>query len=137
MLPRPRHRSPALGPLLLAGALFASIAAPPEPALVLLGPLLVAAGRLKNFRACCASVKKLGKRGISIDREAAELLEARREDLDQLVRWQIKKASPFPLEEALVTSTPGARGATPIRCCRRTAKRPRWPRHCRGHGRRS
>ena len=40
-----------------------------------------------------------------------DTLPARREDLDQLVRWQIKKASPFPLEEALVTSTPGARGA--------------------------
>ena len=40
-----------------------------------------------------------------------DMLPARREDLDQLVRWQIKKASPFPLEEALVTSTPGARGA--------------------------
>ena len=36
---------------------------------------------------------------------------ARREDLDQLVRWQVKKASPFPLEEALITSTPGVRGA--------------------------
>jgi type IV pilus assembly protein PilM len=40
-----------------------------------------------------------------------DTLPARREDLDQLVRWQIRKASPFPLEEALVTSTPGARGA--------------------------
>ena len=40
-----------------------------------------------------------------------DTLPAKREDLDQLVRWQIKKASPFPLEEALVTSTPGARGA--------------------------
>jgi arginine N-succinyltransferase len=37
--------------------------------------MLIAVGRLKNFRACCASVKKLGKRGICIDREAAELLE--------------------------------------------------------------
>jgi arginine N-succinyltransferase len=37
--------------------------------------MLIAAGRLRDFRACCASVKKLGKRGISIDREAAELLE--------------------------------------------------------------
>src|SRR6185503_12639315 len=25
---------------------------------------------------------------------------ARREDLDQFVRWQVKKASPFPIEEA-------------------------------------
>jgi Tfp pilus assembly PilM family ATPase len=40
-----------------------------------------------------------------------DTLPARREDLDQLVRWQIKKASPFPIEDALVTSTPGVRGA--------------------------
>ena len=33
----------------------------------------------------------------------------RREDLDQLVRWQVKKASPFPVEEALVTWTPAVR----------------------------
>jgi Tfp pilus assembly PilM family ATPase len=36
---------------------------------------------------------------------------ARREDLDQLVRWQVKKASPFPIEEALVSSSPGVRGS--------------------------
>jgi Tfp pilus assembly PilM family ATPase len=34
---------------------------------------------------------------------------ARREDLDQLVRWQVKKASPFPIEEAVVTWTPAVR----------------------------
>jgi arginine N-succinyltransferase len=37
--------------------------------------MIVAAGRLKDFRACCASVKKLAKKGICIDRDAAELLE--------------------------------------------------------------
>jgi len=37
--------------------------------------MLIAAGRLKQFRSACASVKKLPKKGISIDREAAELLE--------------------------------------------------------------
>jgi arginine N-succinyltransferase len=36
--------------------------------------LLVATGRLKDFRACCASVKRLPRKGICIDREAAELL---------------------------------------------------------------
>jgi arginine N-succinyltransferase len=36
--------------------------------------MLVATGRLKDFRACCASVKRLPKKGICIDREAAELL---------------------------------------------------------------
>ena len=34
---------------------------------------------------------------------------SRREDLDQLVRWQVKKASPFPIEDAVVTWTPAAR----------------------------
>jgi arginine N-succinyltransferase len=37
--------------------------------------VLAAAGRLRDFRACCASIKKLPKRGIRIDPEAAELLE--------------------------------------------------------------
>jgi Tfp pilus assembly PilM family ATPase len=36
---------------------------------------------------------------------------ARREDLDQLVRWQVKKASPFPIEDATVTWTPAVRNA--------------------------
>jgi arginine N-succinyltransferase len=36
--------------------------------------MLVGAGRLKQFRAACASVKR-SKRGICINREAAELLE--------------------------------------------------------------
>jgi arginine N-succinyltransferase len=37
--------------------------------------MLVAAGRLKQFRAACASVRKLPKKGICIDHEAAGLLE--------------------------------------------------------------
>jgi arginine N-succinyltransferase len=37
--------------------------------------MMVAAGRLKDFRCGCASVKKLPKKGICIDRDAAELLE--------------------------------------------------------------
>jgi arginine N-succinyltransferase len=37
--------------------------------------MLVAAGWLKQFRACYASVKKLPKKGVMIDREAADLLE--------------------------------------------------------------
>jgi Tfp pilus assembly PilM family ATPase len=31
----------------------------------------------------------------------------RRDDLDQLVRWQLRKAAPFPLDDASVTYTPG------------------------------
>ena len=37
--------------------------------------MLVAAGRLKNFRACCASVRRVPKKGLMIDPLAAALLE--------------------------------------------------------------
>jgi arginine N-succinyltransferase len=37
--------------------------------------MLVAAGHLKDFRACCASVKKLPKHGVRIDEASAGLLE--------------------------------------------------------------
>ena len=37
--------------------------------------MLLGKGRLKDFRACCAQVKRLPKQGLCIDREAAELLE--------------------------------------------------------------
>jgi len=36
---------------------------------------LVATGRLKDFRCCCASVRRLPKKGLCIDPQAAELLE--------------------------------------------------------------
>lgn len=35
----------------------------------------------------------------------------KREDLDQLVRWQVRKSAPFPIEEACITYTPGLREA--------------------------
>jgi type IV pilus assembly protein PilM len=34
---------------------------------------------------------------------------ARRDDLDQLIRWQMKKSTPFPVEDACVTYSPGTR----------------------------
>ena len=37
--------------------------------------MLVATGRLNDFRACCASVGKVAGKGVRIDREAADLLE--------------------------------------------------------------
>jgi type IV pilus assembly protein PilM len=36
-----------------------------------------------------------------------ERVPARPQDLDQLVRWQVRKTSPFPIEEAQVSYTPG------------------------------
>jgi type IV pilus assembly protein PilM len=34
---------------------------------------------------------------------------ARRDDLEQLMRWQLKKSTPFPVEDACLSYTPGAR----------------------------
>jgi hypothetical protein len=40
-----------------------------------------------------------------------ETLPARQQDLDQLVRWQVRKGAPFPIEEAQVSYVAGARAA--------------------------
>jgi arginine N-succinyltransferase len=47
--------------------------------------VLAAAGRLKQFRACCATIKRLGNKGIRIDEEAAGLLEVKAGDSVTLV----------------------------------------------------
>jgi Tfp pilus assembly PilM family ATPase len=40
-----------------------------------------------------------------------EKVPARASDLGELVRWQVRKSAPFPLEHARVSFTPGARAA--------------------------
>jgi hypothetical protein len=40
-----------------------------------------------------------------------EQLPSRREDLNQLIRWQVKKSTPFAVDDACLTYTPGARSA--------------------------
>jgi Tfp pilus assembly PilM family ATPase len=40
-----------------------------------------------------------------------ERVPPRADDLAQLVRWQVRKAAPFPIEEAQVSYVPGIRGA--------------------------
>jgi type IV pilus assembly protein PilM len=40
-----------------------------------------------------------------------ERVPPRRDDLEQLVRWQVRKSAPFPVEEACVSYTAGAHGA--------------------------
>ena len=37
---------------------------------------------------------------------------AKHDDLDQLIRWQVKKSAPFPVEDASLTYSPGARSGT-------------------------
>jgi type IV pilus assembly protein PilM len=43
----------------------------------------------------------------------------RRDDLDQLIRWQVKKSTPFPIEDACVTHSPGALGEFVVVAARR------------------
>jgi Tfp pilus assembly PilM family ATPase len=40
-----------------------------------------------------------------------EQVPARAEDLDQLVRWQVRKAAPFPIDEAQISCVAGQRAA--------------------------
>jgi type IV pilus assembly protein PilM len=40
-----------------------------------------------------------------------EHVPGRAQDLDQLIRWQVRKAAPFPIEEAQVSHSPGLRAA--------------------------
>jgi hypothetical protein len=40
-----------------------------------------------------------------------EQLPSRAQDLDQLVRWQVRKSAPFAIEEAQVSYVPGLQGA--------------------------
>jgi Tfp pilus assembly PilM family ATPase len=53
----------------------------------------------------------------------------RRDDLDQLIRWQMKKAAPFPVEDACLTFSSGTRTDGP----RASARMPAWSicRRCR------
>ena len=37
---------------------------------------------------------------------------SRRDDLNQLIRWQVKKSTPFPVDDACLTYAPGARSAS-------------------------
>lgn len=43
----------------------------------------------------------------------------RRDDLDQLIRWQVKKSTPFPIEDACVTHSAGAQGEFVVVAARR------------------
>jgi type IV pilus assembly protein PilM len=40
-----------------------------------------------------------------------EHVPSRPADLEQLIRWQVRKAAPFPIDQAQVSYTPGAHGA--------------------------
>jgi len=74
---------------------------------------------VKALRAACDSVGVRPRRVALVVPDLVgkvslvrfEQTPTKRDDLDQLIRWQIKKSTPFPTEDACVTYTPGARGA--------------------------
>lgn len=52
-----------------------------------------------------------------------ERVPSRRDDLDQLVQWQVRKSAPFPIEEACVAYTPGRRGPAGVEFVTLVARR--------------
>jgi type IV pilus assembly protein PilM len=72
------------------------------------GALRVVLGRLGSRAARVALVIPDLSGKVSMVR--FEHVPSRRDDLDQLVRWQIRKSLPFPIEDACVTYTPGRHG---------------------------
>ncbi|OFW13711.1 MAG: hypothetical protein A3F70_01090 [Acidobacteria bacterium RIFCSPLOWO2_12_FULL_67_14] len=52
-----------------------------------------------------------------------ERVPSRRDDLDRLVEWQVRKSAPFPIDEACVTYTPGRSGADGVELVALVARR--------------
>jgi Tfp pilus assembly PilM family ATPase len=94
--------------LLPAGAVVPSLTVPniADPTTVA-GALRAALDRLSSRPRRVALVIPDGAAKVSLVR--FEQVPASREDLDQLVRWQLKKSTPFAIDEACVTYTPAAR----------------------------
>jgi len=69
--------------------------------------------------ACERAGHRPGRAGLVIPDVAARValvrfdqVPSRRDDLDQLIQWQIKKSLPFSVEEASITHSPGVRAGT-------------------------
>jgi type IV pilus assembly protein PilM len=63
-----------------------------------------AAGATRAGRVCLVVPDSVAR--VSIIR--FETVPARPGDLDELIRWQVKKTTPFPIDDAVVASSPGA-----------------------------
>lgn len=96
------HASVALPPEAVAPSINASNI--PDPALVA-GALRRAVGELGGRTRRVALVVPDALAKVSIVR--FEKVPARAGDLAELVRWQVKKSAPFPVEQARITFTPG------------------------------
>src|SRR5687767_6279345 len=75
---------------------------------VVAGALRAALGRLGTRAGRVALIIPDTAAKVSLIR--FDKVPARRDDLEQLVRWQVRKSAPFAIEDACVSTTPGARG---------------------------
>ncbi len=101
---------------------FASAALPPGAVVPSLGAPNIAdrATVAAALRTACERAGIRPKRAALVIPDLAarvslarfDQIPARPEDLDQLIRWQAKKSSPFPVEDACLTYSPGARSGT-------------------------
>ncbi|HKE86499.1 MAG TPA: pilus assembly protein PilM [Vicinamibacterales bacterium] len=72
---------------------------------------------IQALRSACDSVGVRPKRAALVIPDVTskvslvrfEQTPTRRDDLDQMIRWQMKKSTPFPIEDACVTHSPGAK----------------------------
>ena len=86
---------------------------------------------LEALRSACDRAGQRPRRAALIIPDAAarvslvrfDQVPARREDLDRLIGWQVKKSLPFPAEEACVTHSPGARSGGSAEFVTVTARR--------------
>ena len=67
----------------------------------------VAAAGVRPNRVCLVVPDSIAR--VSIVK--FESVPARAADLDELIKWQVKKTTPFPIDDAVVSHTPGASGA--------------------------
>ena len=78
------------------------------------------ADRAAVASAVAAAVERLGMRPRRVALVVPDLMARvaiirfdqippRRDDLEQLIRWQVRKAVPFPIDDAAITYSPGAR----------------------------
>lgn len=96
------HAAEPLPPGAVVPALAARNVADPEAVAGALGRVLDRLGT--RPRRVALAIPDVAAR-VSLVR--FEKVPARAQDLDQLIRWQVKKAAPFPVEEAQVAYVPG------------------------------
>jgi len=74
---------------------------------------------VRALRAACDSVGVRPRRAALVIPDLSakvslvkfEKAPSRRDDLEQMIRWQMKKSTPFPVDDACLTYSPGARAA--------------------------